>query len=519
MKIVQLFSARTSRIGRTGTRLGFAMPLRSALFSQRSLMLALLLLLGCGFLATSLLSYFASRSEIRDNIINTELPLTSDTVYSEIQQDLVRPVVIASMMAQDTFLRDWALGGERDTSPITRYLNEVMAHQNAYTAFFVSEASGMYYQAKGVLKQIDPRTERDRWYARVKAMDTPYEINVDLDMANQDKPTVFINYKVVDYQGLYIGAAGVGLTVEAVIRRLDDYQVRYQRAVYFVDASGRIVLTGSAGGPEGVRSGLLLGDVPALQDLQQKMPTPTGGNREYSHDGHSHFLNVRFIPELNWYLFVDKRDDVALDSARQSLYMNLVICAMITLVVLSLLNAMIRRHQDNIQALATLDSLTGLPNRRAFDLLAVQALQEAEREPMPLVALLIDLDHFKALNDTHGHLAGDEVLRQFARILESCLRHTDIICRWGGEEFIVLLKNTEGAAAQVVAEKIRLRTEQLAFSYADKVLNLTISIGLSAHQPDDTLHTLIARADHALYRAKQGGRNRVCCESPNVTPR
>lgn len=488
------------------------MPLRYALFSQRSLMLALLLLLGCGFLATSLLSYFASRSEIRDNIINTELPLTSDTVYSEIQRDLVRPVVIASMMAQNTFLRDWALAGEQDPMPITRYLNEVMAHQNAYTAFFVSEASGIYYQAKGVLKHVDPRTERDRWYARVKTMDTPYEINVDLDMANQDKPTVFINYKVFDYQGRFIGAAGVGLTVEAVIRRLSDYQLRYQRTVYFVDASGRIVLTGSAGGPEGVHSGLTLREVPALADLQQKMPVPVEGNREYNHDGHSHFLNVRLIPELDWYLFVYKRDGTALDSARQSLYMNLVICAMITLVVLSLLNAMIRRHQDNIQTLATLDSLTGLPNRRAFDLLAAQALLDTEREPMPLVALLLDLDHFKVLNDTHGHLAGDEVLRQFARILESCLRHTDIICRWGGEEFLVLLKNTDADAARAVAEKIRLRTEQLAFGYADKVLDLTVSIGLSAHRSDDTLHTLIARADDALYRAKQGGRNRVCSE-------
>lgn len=492
------------------------MPLRSALFSQRSLMLALLLLLGCGFLATSLLSYFASRSEIRDNIINTELPLTSDTVYSEIQKDLVRPVVVASMMAQDTFLRDWAIGGQSDTAPITRYLNEVVAHQNAYTAFFVSEATSTYYQAKGVLKRIDPTTERDRWYARVKAMRTPYEINVDLDMANQDRPTVFINYKVLDYRNRFIGAAGVGLTVEAVIQRLDNYQQRYQRAVYFVDATGTIVLTGSAGGPDGVRSGRLLKEVPALAELLQKMPTPLGGNHEYTHDGHSHFLNVRLIPELNWYLFVDKRDDVALDSARQSLYMNLVICAMITLVVLSLLNAMIRRHQDNIQSLATLDSLTGLPNRRAFDLLAAQAIQEAAREPMPLVALLIDLDHFKVLNDTHGHLAGDEVLRQFARILESCLRQTDIICRWGGEEFIVLLKNTEGDAALAVAEKVRQRTEQLAFSYADTVLKVTISIGLSARQSDDTLHTLIARTDHALYRAKQNGRNRVCCERPSV---
>ncbi|WP_433885177.1 sensor domain-containing diguanylate cyclase [Pseudomonas vranovensis] len=489
------------------------MPPRSALFSQRSLILTLLLLLACGFLATSLLSYFASRSSIRDNIVNTELPLTSDTVYSEIQKDLVRPILISSMMAHDTFLRDWALGGERDTAQVTRYLDEIMRQHHAYTAFFVSSNSGIYYQTKGVLKKIDPQEPRDAWYQRVLKMDTPYEINVDLDMANQDRLTVFINYRVFDYDGKFIGVAGIGLTVEAVIRLIDDYQQRYQRQVFFVDRQGRIVLTGSNGGPHGARTGQPLVELDGLG----QMPQPVSGSHEYnSSDGHSHFLNVRLVPELNWYLFVDKREDGAMDAIRQSLYLNLAICAMITLVVLSLLNAMVKRHQDNIEALATLDSLTGLPNRRGFDLLAAQALQEAQREPKPLIALLIDLDHFKALNDTHGHLAGDEVLRQFAQVLEECLRHADIICRWGGEEFIVLLKDTDSQYAAAVAEKIRSKTEALAFTYAEQPIHLTASIGLSNLQADDTLHSLIARADRALYRAKQSGRNRVCSEIPRT---
>lgn len=487
---------------------------RSAVFSQRSLILTLLLLLGCGFLATSLISYFASRSAIRDSIINTELPLTSDTVYSEIQKDLVRPILISSMMAHDTFLRDWVLGGERDTAQISRYLNEVMGQYRAYTAFFVSSASNNYYQAqKGVLKQVNPQEPRDTWYYRVRDMAAPYEINVDLDMANQDKLTVFINYRVFDYNGNFIGVTGIGLTVEAVVHLIDDYQKRYQRQVFFVDPKGDVVLTGSNGGTDAIRVGQSLHELGGLQDVLKQMPGAVTGSHEYrGTDGHSHFLNVRLVPELNWYLFVDKREGAALDKIRQSLYLNLAICAMIGLVVLSLLNAMVKRHQDNIETLATRDSLTGLPNRRGFDLLAAQALLEAQREPKPLVALLIDLDHFKVLNDTHGHLAGDEVLRQFAQVLENCLRLSDIICRWGGEEFIVLLKDTDGAQAREVAEKIRLRTEQLKFTFADRPITLTTSIGLSCLQPEDTLHSLIARADHALYRAKQSGRNRVCVE-------
>ncbi|KAA0984855.1 sensor domain-containing diguanylate cyclase [Pseudomonas sp. ANT_J28] len=491
------------------------MPLRSPLYSQRSLVLTLIALLGAGFLATSFLSYYASRASIRDNIINTELPLTSDTVYSEIQKDLVRPILISSMMSRDTFMRDWVVNGEQDPDKMTRYLNEVMTHYGAYTAFFVSNTSLTYYHAKGVLKQVKATEPRDAWYFRVRDMADPYEINVDPDLANKDNLTFFINYKVYDYNNRFIGAAGVGLTVDAVIKLIDKYQQRYQRSVFFVDKFGRLVLTGAEGGPEGARIGRTLGELDSMKDLVSQLPKPHSGSYEYSVRGQGHFLNVRFIPELNWYLFVDKREDGALSEIRQSLYLNLLICLIVTLIVLALLNRVIKRYQGKIQAQAILDSLTELPNRRGFDLLAAQAMHEAQREPKPLTALLLDLDHFKVLNDTYGHLAGDQVLIGFARDLESCLRHSDIVCRWGGEEFMVLLKDTDGETGLMIAEKIRQHVEQQRYAYNDKALHLTVSIGLTTLQTDDTLHTLLSRADHAMYRAKQAGRNRTCVEMPH----
>ncbi|WPO50155.1 sensor domain-containing diguanylate cyclase [Pseudomonas sp. S1Bt23] len=491
------------------------MPLSSPLYSQRWLIITLIALLGGGFMVTSLLSYYASRTSIRDNIVNTELPLTSDTVYSEIQKDLVRPILISSMMSRDTFMRDWVMAGERDPEQITRYLNEVMTHYGAYTAFFVSNSSLTYYHAKGVLKKIAPDTPRDAWYFRVRDMATPYEINVDPDQANQNNLTFFINYKVYDYQDNFIGAAGVGLKVDAVIKLIDRYQQRYQRSVYFVDTQGRIVLTGAEGGPQGARAGQSLFELENLRDLRARLPKPHSGNYEYSAADQRHFLNVRFIPELNWYLFVDKREDSALSDIRRSLYLNLLICLAITLIVLTLLNGVVRRFQRKIETQATLDSLTGLPNRRGFDLLAAQAMLEAQREPKPLTALLLDLDHFKRLNDTYGHLAGDQVLSGFARHLASCLRQSDIVCRWGGEEFIVLLKDTDSATALKIAEKIRLLIEQQRYTYEGKNMRLTVSIGVTTLQADDTLHSLLSRADHAMYRAKQTGRNRTCVEMPH----
>lgn len=489
------------------------MPLASPPSSQRSLVLLLLVLLGCGFLATSLASYYAAQDSIRDTIVNTELPLTSDNVYSEIQKDLVRPILISSMMARDTFVRDWVVAGERDVDQMTRYLREVQQHYDAVTSFFVSEKTHTYYHAKGVLKQVKEDEPRDVWYFRVRDMKTPYEINVDIDMANQDRMTVFINYQVFDYDQRFIGATGVGLTVDAVVKLIDDYQQRYDRSIYFVDTEGKIVLTGATGGPMGARVGQSLSEVAGLEELMDKLPKPQSGNFTYQEQGRGHFLNVRFIPELDWYLFVDKHETGALAGIRHSLYINLLICLVVTTIVVGLVSVMLRRHQARIAALATTDQLTELPNRRGFDLLANQAIQEARRDQSPLCALLLDLDNFKALNDSHGHLAGDEVLRGFARHLQDNLRQSDIICRWGGEEFILLLKDTPPEQARQLAEKIRLQTEQGTFRYNDSDLHITTSIGLAELHAGDALNQLLARADRALYRAKQGGRNRLCEET------
>src|SRR5690606_31590489 len=151
-----------------------------------------------------------------------------------------------------------------------------------------------------------------------------------------------------DYDNRFIGATGVGLTVDAVIKLIDRYQQRYQRSVYFVDTFGRIVLTGAEGGPNGAAIGEALNKLPSMSELHKQLPKPKSGTYEYRSEGHEHFLNVRFIPELNWYLFVDKREDTALTDIRQSLYLNLLICLIVTLIVVLLLHRLINRFKYKI---------------------------------------------------------------------------------------------------------------------------------------------------------------------------
>lgn len=472
---------------------------------KRKLIIALYLLLSAGFATTTLVNYYVSKAAIRDSIIASELPLTSDNIYSEIQKDLVLPVTISSMMASDTFLRDWVIAGEQDVGKMTRYLREIKDRYGAFTSFFVSEKSRIYYQTEGVLKQVDRNEPRDAWYFRVREMKTPYEINLDPDLANKDALTIFINYRVLDYQGRYIGAAGVGLTVDAVRRLITDYQSRYQRNIYFVDKKGNIALFGN----DATAPGTSIRAMEGLGDIAERILDAGTGSFQYRNGGLDYLLNVRFIPELDWYLFVERSENGALKDIRSTLYLNLSVSLLITVIVLFATSLTINRYQRRLEKMATTDKLTGLANRQAFDLLLSQAIREQGRTQAPLLAILIDIDNFKPINDRLGHLAGDSVIRQVAATIRKTLRKADIVCRWGGEEFLVVVKDIPEAEGRQLAEKIRSAVESGPFHHKGETIAVTVSLGVAAHGQGETADQLIARADQALYAAKHAGRNLV----------
>ena len=495
------------------------MNTKRSISDKAKLITILCLLLSTGFLATTLVSYFVSRDTIRASIIATELPLTSDNVYSEIQKDLIRPILISSMMARDTFLRDWVIDGERDIGQMTRYLNEIMAHYGAFSSFFVSDVSNTYYSTKGILKTINQDEPRDVWYYRVRDMAAPYEINVDPDQANRDALTIFINYRVFDYGQRFIGATGVGLTVDTVNQLIDSYQHRYGRSIYLVDDSGKITLSGkpgtdAAGEVAPIKSSIY--DMDGLRDQAKTILQAGHGSFEYESNGVKHFVNVRYIPELKWHLFVVKQESSALGGIQKTLYLNLLLCALITGVALLIVYLAVGHYQKRLEKLATTDSLTELANRYALDILLNQQTREASRHERPLSAVMIDIDHFKNLNDSSGHLAGDEVLRGIADTLRANLRAADVACRWGGEEFLIVLVNTDLTAATQVASLLRERIEQTSYAFNGHQIKVTVSAGVAGYRANEPHELFIARTDALLYEAKHGGRNRVCSEIDSV---
>jgi diguanylate cyclase (GGDEF)-like protein len=169
------------------------------------------------------------------------------------------------------------------------------------------------------------------------------------------------------------------------------------------------------------------------------------------------------------------------------------------------------QHADQLKVLATVDGMTGLFNRRHFLSLAEIEWSRYQRHGRPMSLVLFDIDRFKSINDSFGHHAGDHVITQIADICQQQKRKSDIIARFGGEEFLILLPETTLAAAQRVAERLRRKVETSAISVASKDINATISVGIAEADPAmASIFDLIKLADKALYLAKDSGRNRVC---------
>lgn len=169
----------------------------------------------------------------------------------------------------------------------------------------------------------------------------------------------------------------------------------------------------------------------------------------------------------------------------------------------------LRRDQALVQAMIRMseeDYLTGLYNRRRTTEMLKSELQRATRYDTALSVILVDIDHFKAVNDEYGHQVGDEVLARIAAIIRSCVRATDMVGRWGGEEFVIISPGTDLSGGFSLAEKIRVRLESEKLGSID---HRTASFGVTAFARGDDVEDIITRVDVGLYEAKQGGRNRV----------
>jgi len=169
----------------------------------------------------------------------------------------------------------------------------------------------------------------------------------------------------------------------------------------------------------------------------------------------------------------------------------------------------VARHVRRLEQAVILDPLRGIGNRRFTETKLASSLLESRQYKVPCGVLFVDIDHFKTVNDTHGHDAGDLVLKMVAATMSHSIRSSDHMGRWRGEEFIAIILNIGRMKLAKVANKLRMLVSRSQLFRAGRTIEVTISVGASLARSDDTAETIVKRADQLLYQSKQGGRNRV----------
>lgn len=464
------------------------------------------LTLAGGFLTTSIAAFLASREAIEHSISEQALPLTGDIINAGLQKNILYPVLISSMMAQDSRTRDWLGGGEENEAAILAYLADIKLKYSTVGSFLGSDASRKLYHTDGPPESLVEGRPIDAWYFRIKNTDgAKYETNVDVETQYSGMPTLFINHRVIDGQGNFVGVAGVSVTLETLNQVLASYQARYGAEIYFVNEAGKVVLSGGTLRVEvdqlATRSGMQ--EIAAAIINRSTIPT----SLSYRSGTSDIRVNSRFVPELNWYLVVEQNVSGNIEPLTRIFAINFGISLAVMLMVLIVTLSTVNRFQRHLHKIATTDALTGLLNRQALTVLFRQATLVSKRTGKPLSAILLDIDHFKSVNDAFGHMVGDEVIKQVAQITLDVVRGSDVVTRWGGEQYLVLLSDCTLGQAITVAESLRRRVADHDFKLASGSITVTISLGVAQYRQSETENAFFARADNALYGAKHGGRN------------
>jgi len=461
---------------------------------KSKLILALSLILVTTFLFTSLINYEVTRRTIREELLHSSLPLTGKNIYSEIQGSMMRPILASTSMANDAFLKSWVHDGEKDTGKITRYLAGIKRKYGFLTTFFVSVNSDNYYNQNGILKTVGARDPRDVWFFAFTRTGKEYDLNVDLSEGDDDTLSIFVNCRVEDERGRLLGVTGAGVNIAQVTDRIEKVQKEYSRTIYLVDQDGLVQVhpdISRIGRFSITKAGGIRDVAESILSVRDKVTS-----HEYDRDGQHHLLSARYIPELEWFLIVDQDEAVALKSAKRNLIRTLAVGGGVSVLVILLCVVVINHFQTRLVEMAQTDPLTGAANRRALEERFDQAAYKADRYGTLFSTIILDLDKFKEINDTHGHLQGDAVLKRVADTIAATIRPTDLLARWGGDEFIILMDGEEDDADSL-ARRILSTMPQ---SPEDTVV--TFSYGLAEYRKGDDLGSITMRADKQLYRAK-----------------
>jgi diguanylate cyclase (GGDEF)-like protein len=472
--------------------------------SKYSVVIVILLLLVVLSTVTTTINFLVSKNSTQEQLKKQALPLSLDNVYTEIQKHIIQPYLVSSMMANDTFVQDWILTNEQDSNKIKQYLSTIKNKYEMFTTFLVSENTKSYYTQDGFIEKLDVNNENNKWYFRFKNSETKDEINLDYNSKLTDGLIMFINYKIFDREYKYLGATGVGIKISYIDDLLEMFKQKYMFNVYFFNKSGKTVL--AQRDKNKIEN---ISQVEHFLENKDKILSKYSNFFEVEKGNETYLLNTKYISELDLYLLVEAKLSDFTNKARSLYYINLLISVFIALIITFIITFIIKKYNKQLEYLAEYDQLTNINNRRAFTQKINFMFLLNRRNNHKICIAFIDIDNFKNINDKYGHTIGDKVLIIVSSIMKNSIRSSDLIARWGGEEFIIALINSDIEDSKKIINNIR---EKLLNDLELKALlaeELTISTGLTSLKNDEGLDEIINRADNGMYKAKNSGKDTI----------
>jgi diguanylate cyclase (GGDEF)-like protein len=410
-------------------------------------------------------------------------------------------------MANDEFLKGW-FSQEPENTGSDAYLEQLYSYLKTYqekygytTVFCISEQTGNYYYQDGLNKTISKDDEHDIWYYNFTDSGHEYDIEVDTNETTSNSITVFVNFRVESSDGRLLGVVGVGLQVDSIEATIRSYEKDYGLSVYIINIGGS---KNSFTGDTDIFVGE--GDLMERTGITEKIELDESGESKmqwFTSGDERKCLITQYNQTLSWYLVLEK-DTSSISSAFEErikssvlfMLVSLAACIMVTTLVFINYNQRIVRMENT-------DELTGLPNRKLF-FRQYSRFVRTHRESKKTLFML-DIDHFKSINDTHGHLFGNAILAMVGKGLQSAIAGYGIAARWGGDEFLGVLSVEPEEARRILGRYMELLNNE----EKDAQYRVTVSVGIAGIDGKQNMEQMIKKADEALYRSKESGRNRI----------
>lgn len=470
------------------------------------------------FLAFAVLTIFYAWQDSRrvEHFVQQyELPSIGMAVAASLDRTAGEYYRIGDEMLRYDFLRDWILAGEKDVEALRRFLSDISLRFHLANASVVSDRSETYYSDDQRIVKLDPNNlSRDGWYYLYR--DTLRDTNIDTwYYAEEDKLHIWVNVPIFDDEGEFLGLTGVGVDSDDFTEMLMAYGRLDGVNVYLARIDGQLVYANDRQLLAEQRSlsylwNTELNSILTSQDDAGFLVFPEGDSGAV--------LWIRYMKSWNTWLVVEKTAQSIQSRVNESWQGSALLGGFLGMILFLVIfssityaRRQVAKNTHQLESQAGTDSLTGLFNRSHFSRCIELELSRLREMEGASALLLIDIDHFKRVNDTYGHPVGDEVLRLVAFTLKQNTREGDIAARFGGEEFMVLLSDASLMAAAQRAEQIRAAVGELVFPGLPKEARVTISVGVSLIDiaKDDPIDMAYREADKALYAAKKAGRNRV----------